>query len=118
MTEKKVSFWRIFWPALTAVMLVSLIGWIIVIAVVGGIMGEEPEPKDRTVLHLTLSGRIGETSSASINGPSFSVNKTTGLSDLLYGFERAAEDKSVKGIYIDLNNVSCGYATAHELRRH
>ena len=116
MTEKKVSFWRIFWPALTAAVIVSLIGWIITIAVIGGLMGEEPEPKDRTVLHLTLSGKIGETSNASINGTSLTVDKTTGLSDLLYGFEQAADDKAVKGIFLDLNNVSCGYATAHELR--
>jgi len=116
MTEKKVSFWRIFWPALTAAVMVSLIGWIITIAVIGGLMGEEPEPKDRTVLHLTLSGKIGETSNASINGTSLTVDKTTGLSDLLYGFEQAADDKAVKGIFLDLNNVSCGYATAHELR--
>ena len=116
MTEKKVSFWRIFWPALTAVVLVSVIGWIITLSVIGGLMGEEPEPKDRTVLHLTLSGAIGESTDASINSMSFSVDKTTGLSDLLYGFEKAAEDNSVKGIFLDLNNVSCGYATAHELR--
>lgn len=114
--EKKVSFWRIFWPALTATLLVSLIGWLITISVVGGLVSQEPVVKDRTVLHLTLSGRIGETASAKLDGPSFSVDKTIGLSDLLYGFEEAAKDDKVKGIFIDLENVSCGYATAHEIR--
>lgn len=116
MTEKKVSFWRVFWPALTSTVLVSLIGWVITISIIGGLLGEEPEPKDRTVLHLTLSGKIGETSDASIDAASFTVDRTTGLSELLYGFNKAAGDNAVKGIFIDLDNVSCGYATAHELR--
>jgi protease IV len=116
MTEKKVSFWRIFWPALTATVVVSLLGWIFMLVLVGGLFGEEEKPKDKTVLHLTLSGRIGETSDASFNGSTFSVNKVTGLTDLLYGFERAADDDEVKGIFLDLHNVQCGYATAQEIR--
>jgi len=116
MSDKKVSFWRIFWPTLTATIVVSLIGWIFVMVLVGGIFSNEEVVKDKTILHLTLSGNIGETSDASINSMSFSVDKTTGLSDLLYGFERAAKDKEVKGIFIDLKGIQCGYATAHELR--
>lgn len=116
MSEKKVSFWRIFWPTLTATIVVSFIGWIFVLVLVGGMFSEEEVVKDKTVLHLTLSGNIGETSDASINSMSFSVDKTTGLSDLLYGFERAAKDDEVKGIFIDLKGVDCGYATAHEIR--
>ncbi len=116
MPEKKVSFWRIFWPSLVSVLVVSLIGWIITFSVIGGMFASEPETKDKTVLHLTLSGEIGESSDASLNGASFSVNKVTGLSDLLLGFERAAEDDDVKGIFIDLQSVQCGYATAQELR--
>ncbi len=116
MSEKKVSFWRIFWPTLTATIVVSFIGWIFVLVLVGGMFSEEEVVKDKTVLHLTLSGNIGETSDASINSMSFSVDKTTGLSDLLYGFERAAKDDEVKGIFIDLKGVECGYATAHEIR--
>ncbi|MBI3239873.1 MAG: S49 family peptidase, partial [Flavobacteriia bacterium] len=116
MTEKKVSFWRIFWPSLVATLVISFIGWIIAFSVIGGMFGGEPETKDKTVLHLTLSGQIGESSDASLNGASFSINKVTGLSDLLHGFERAAKDDEVKGIYIDLQSVQCGYATAQELR--
>lgn len=116
MTDKKVSFWRIFWASLTATIVVSLIGWIITLSILGGIFGEEEILKDKTVLHLTLSGKIGETSDASFSGSTFSVNKVTGLSDLLYGFERASKDDEVKGVFLDLQSVQCGYATAHELR--
>lgn len=116
MSDKKVSFWRVFWPSLIATVVVSLIGWIFTLILIGGAFSEEEVVKDKTVLHLTLSGEIGETSDASINSSTFSVNKVTGLSDLLYGFERAAKDDEVKGIFLDLHSVSCGYATAHELR--
>ncbi|MDH4471222.1 MAG: signal peptide peptidase SppA [Fluviicola sp.] len=116
MSEKKVSFWRVFWPSLIATLVISFIGWIIAFSVIGGIFSSEPEVKDKTVLHLTLSGEIGESSDASLNGSSFSINKVTGLSDLLLGFERAADDDDVKGIFIDLQSVQCGYATAQELR--
>lgn len=116
MTEKKVSFWRIFWASLSATALVSIIGWVIALFIIGGLFEEEPERADKKVLHLTLSGKIGESSSSRINGLALSVDRTTGLSDLLYGFERAAEDKGVKGIFLDLEMVDCGYATARELR--
>lgn len=116
MSEKKVSFWRVFLPSLVATIVVSLIGWLIVLIIIGGAFSEEEVVKDKTVLHLTLSGQIGETSDASLNGTTFTVKKVTGLSDLLYGFDRAAADKEVKGIFLDLKNITCGYATARELR--
>lgn len=115
-TEKRVSFWRIFWPSLMATVFVSFLGWMVFFFIVGGLFAEEEVQKDRTVLHLTLSGKIGETSDASIDGPTFSVSTSTGLSDLLYGFERAAKDNAVKGVFLELDNVQCGYATARELR--
>lgn len=116
MLEKRVSFWRIFWASLTAAVVVSLLGWIITLSVIGGMFSEEEIVKDKTVLHLTLSGRIGETSDATFSGADFRVNRTMGLSDLMYGFERAARDNEVKGIFLDLQDVRCGYATAQEIR--
>jgi protease-4 len=117
MSEKKVSFWRIFWASLTATIVVSTLGWIITFSIIGGMFSEEEVVKDKTVLHLTLSGRIGETSDATFSGSSFRVNRVTGLSDLMYGFERAAKDNEVKGIFLDMKNVQCGYATAQEIRQ-
>ncbi|MGV3612425.1 MAG: signal peptide peptidase SppA [Fluviicola sp.] len=112
----KVSFWRIFWPSLLASMILSVFGWIFWLIIFGSMFGEEPESKDSSVLHMTLSGSIGERSSSSINPSSFTVDKTTGLADILTGLEKAKEDKHVKGIYLELGNVQCGYATAMEIR--
>jgi protease-4 len=44
------------------------------------------------------------------------VESTLGLSDLLTGLEEAKKDKKIKGIFIELDELSCGYATAFELR--
>lgn len=112
----KISFWRIFWPSLLASMVLSIFGWIFWLIIFGSLLGEEPESKDPTVLHMTLSGAIGERSSSTLNLSGFSMDKTTGLTDILSGLEKAKEDKRVKGIYLELGTVQCGYATAMEIR--
>lgn len=112
----KVSFWRIFWPSLLASMILSVFGWIFWLIIFGSMFGEEPDAKDSTVLHMTLSGAIGERSSSTLNASSFRMDKTNGLADILTGLEKAKNDKHVKGIYLELGNVQCGYATAMEIR--
>lgn len=116
MSTVKVSFWRIFWPSLLASLILSVFGWIFWLIVFGSLLGEEPNAKDSRVLHMTLSGAIGERSSSTLNPSSFTMDKTTGLADILTGLEKAKEDKHVKGIYLELGNVQCGYATAMEIR--
>lgn len=116
MSTVKISFWRIFWPSLIASMILSVFGWIFWLIVFGSLVGDEPEGKDSSVLHMTLSGAIGERSSSTLNASSFSMDKSIGLADILTGLEKAKEDKRVKGIYLELGNVRCGYATAMEIR--
>lgn len=116
MSTVKISFWRIFWPSLIASMILSVLGWVFWLIVFGSLLGEKPEVKDASVLHMTLSGEIGERSSSSFNASSFSIDKKIGLTDILTGLEKAKEDKQVKGIYLELGNVQCGYATAMEIR--
>lgn len=116
MSTVKVSFWRIFWPSLVASMILSVFGWVFWLIIFGSMLGSEPDVKDTSVLHMTLSGEIGERSSATLNAPSFSMDRKIGLSDILTGLEKAKEDKQVKGIYLELDNVQCGYGTAMEIR--
>ncbi|MNV11186.1 Protease 4 [compost metagenome] len=116
MSTVKVSFWRIFWPSLVASMILSVFGWVFWLIIFGSMLGGEPDIKDVSVLHMTLSGEIGERSSSTLNAPSFSMDKKIGLADILTGLEKAKEDKQVKGIYLELDNVQCGYGTAMEIR--
>jgi protease-4 len=124
MTENKITFGKVFWPSMVAILVVSFISLILFFLILGGIIGGlsdfGPKPmtiKDNTVLHMTLDGEIAEKTDNSFDVGSFSMNKTTGLSDLLYGLKKAKTDKKIKGLFIEIGNMDCGYATARELRK-
>lgn len=117
----KISFWRIFWPTLAAIVITSIIGWIVTIVFWGGLIlaisGEEDGlVKDNSILHLTLKGAIAEKDAADLNPTSFNVSSTIGLRDILVGIEKAKKDDNIKGIYIELDELNCGYSTAKEIR--
>lgn len=116
-TKVTVSFWRIFWPSLIASLILSALGWIFWLIVLGGLMSETPEVKESAVLHLRLNGEIAERADQSFNASTFTMNNKIGLAELLAGLNKAAEDKNVKGVYLELGAVSCGFATAYELRQ-
>ena len=123
MSESKISFGKIFWPSLLAVFIVSIIGILLFFLVLGGIIGSfgefGPKPlaiKDKTVLHMTLNGEIAEKTDNSFDAGTFSLNKTIGLSDILYGLQKAKEDKKIKGLFLEIGDLNCGYAAARELR--
>ena len=113
----KVSFWRIFWPTFIASLILSALGWVFWIVVFAGITAEEPETATSSVLHLKLKGVIADRSDATFDGMSFEIANKIGLADLLVGFETAKNDPDVKGIYLDLGAIDCGYATAFEIRK-
>ena len=123
MSDNKITFGKVFWPSFLAIFIASVIGLVIFFLILGGIVGSfgdfGPKPlavKDKTVLHMTLEGEIAEKASNSFNPSSFSVDKKLGLSDLLYGLEKAKADKKIKGVFIEIGDLNCGYATARELR--
>lgn len=122
MKRKKLTFGRIFWPSFVAVLVASIVGSIIFFLVLGGIIGSLT-PKQSTVkaeansvLHVKLNGSIEEKTRSELDINTFSMNTHLGLSDLLHGLEKAKSDKNIKGIFLELGNISCGYATAKEIR--
>jgi protease-4 len=123
MTEKKLTFGKIFWPSFLAVFIMSVIGLLLFALIIGGIIGSfgefGPKPlaiKSNTVLHMTLDGEISEKSSSTFNPASFVMDKKNGLSDILYGLEHAKNDTKIKGVFLELGNLNCGYASAREIR--
>lgn len=117
-TKKVISFGKVFWPSLMASVVVLAI-IVIIFSIVFSSLFSGPAPfsvKDKTVLHMTLKGEIGESSKSQFNPTSFQMDKQIGLADILYGLEKAAEDKRIKGIFIELDGAKCGYATAGEIR--
>ena len=119
-TPQKIRFGRIFWPSFWAALIVSVLGVIIWLLVISGIIGSfEPEPmkvESNSVLHMSLDSRIAEKGQTKFNSTSFSIDKTIGLADILHGFETAKKDDKIKGVYLELEGASCGYATAREIR--
>lgn len=121
MTEKKISFGKIFWPSLAAIFIVSILGAFIFFIVLGGFISSlqgnrVSEITDNSILHLTLDGVVEETSSSKLDPFSMKIENKVGLNALLYGFERAKIDEKIKGIFIELKNVQCGISVAKEIR--
>jgi protease-4 len=123
MSENKITFGKIFWPSFVAVIIVSVIGLLLFFLILGGIIGSfgefGPKPlsiKDKTVLHMTLDGEIAEKAENSFDPGSFSMENKIGMSDILHGLEKAKEDQKIKGLYIEIGDLSCGYAQAKEIR--
>lgn len=120
--ENKISFKRIFWPSFWAALAVSVVGLILWLLVIGGIIGSLDSTgvyhvKKDTILHMKLEGEIGERGKTKFDPMSFNVDKKIGLSQILQGLETAAEDDKIKGIFMELENVSCGVSTAQEIRK-
>ena len=123
MTKEKSNFWKIFWPSLTANFLGLIIGtlmlFVFVIALIVGLSSSDDDlniVKEDTVLHLTLEGGVQEKTNFDFNPLNMSLSGQTGLSDLLYGFDKAKADDRIKGIFIEIKNTNFGYATARAIR--
>lgn len=117
MSTVKISFWRIFWPSFVASIVLSILGWMFWIFVLASMFAPPPSTKDSRILKMTLHGAIAERSNNSFTPASLSTTNTIGLSDILAGLKQAKKDKFVDGIYLDLGNIQCGYATAMEIRK-
>ena len=122
MIEKRFSFWKIFWPTFTAIIVVSAIYALIFFGIIGAMLAglsneEADENSSKTILHMTLDGVISENSSSKLNASTFSIEKKIGLSDILFGLEKAKSDPNIKGLYIELKGINCGISTAREIRR-
>ena len=120
MSERKVTFGRIFWPSFWAALIVSVLGvlvWVVVI----GIFARSFEPKgldlkENSVLHMQLKGEIAEKGSSEFNPGSFTMNSSMGLSSIIHGLEVAKTDDKIKGVFIEIDDVTCGWAAAKEIR--
>lgn len=76
--------------------------------------------KDNSVLHLKLNYAVQERTNddpfANFNPFNFSTEKSVGLNDLLTCVRAAKDDDKIKGIYLDIEELQMGPASAEELR--
>ena len=123
MTENKRSFRSVFWPSLLAGLIVSILFGVLFVLITLGVIGSltdlKPDPflvKQNSILHITLDGEIAELSDRKFDKSALSFEKKIGLNELLYGFKKAKSDKKIKGIFIDIKDLNCGYSSAREIR--
>jgi protease-4 len=74
---------------------------------------------NNAVLQLQLDKPILDRGSKSpdfTSFPGFSMEVAPGLDDILKCLKNAKEDNRIKGIYLDISNLQCGWATVEEIR--
>ncbi len=115
--EKKASFWRIFFASLLALVVASILFWVIIFAVIGSSIKSKPfQVGEKAVLHITLDESIRETTVSRFNSNTLEFEKWIGLNDILMALEIAAKDDNVSGLFIDIDGAPMGFSTLHEFR--
>lgn len=108
-----------------AATVVGIIAFLIVMGVFGmmsiiGMVASSEATKsvaDNSVLVLNLSGTINEQGEEDIIGQLTGKNPDNiGMNDILSAIKKAKEEPKIKGIYIEANGISTGYATLQEIR--
>ncbi len=121
------TFFGAFFGSLVGLILASIISIFIVIGIVAGSLkglkggeGETFTAKPNSVLHFKVNGAIID---RGIENPfeefdlgPFSNPGVLGLNDLSAMLKRAKDDDNIKGVYLDLQHLSAGFASIEELR--
>ena len=122
MSEPKLSFSKVFWPSLVAVIIASFIS-IVAFFIITGVLFSSLfnfkstlEIKDNSILQVKLNGEINDNQRSTFDVASLDILQNSSLSSLIYGLETAKADPKIKGLFIDIGNLSCGYSTAHAIR--
>ncbi|MBU2018863.1 MAG: signal peptide peptidase SppA [Bacteroidetes bacterium] len=118
----RVGFGRVFWPSLVAAIVASLIGLVMFFLFLSGLIGDIGSKdtlglNDNSILHLKLNGEVSERSSSKFDPTTFQMQNKFGLADILNGLEIASKDDQVKGVFIEIDGLSCGYSNAREIRK-
>ncbi len=116
-----MTFGKTFWAGLLASITAGLIilGLIVLIIniSVGNLMEKEKlKVEKNTVLHMELNGSIGDYSYSSFDPGTVQMNNQLGLIDIIDGIKIAQDDDKIKGIFLNCDNISAGFANIKEIR--
>lgn len=116
-----MTFWKTFWAGLLSSIIAGLIITLIFFLILAAVIGGLTEPKklvvdENSVLHMKLDGEIGDYTYASFDPGTISLNKQFGLYEILEGLKIAKDDKNIKGIFLNCDNLQAGMATTKEIR--
>jgi protease-4 len=116
-------FWKAFFASLLAIVIASLFLILLLVGIISAVTTFSDQTitlKSQSMLLLKLDGRIVERKSNNpfedIEFPGVKISATTGLNQILGCIEKAKTDDRIKGIYLELSEISSGYATVEEIR--
>ncbi|MEI6277063.1 MAG: signal peptide peptidase SppA [Prolixibacteraceae bacterium] len=116
-------FWKAFFASLAAILVATILFFFLMAGLVSALasMGEQTiSVKDHSLLLLKLDNRIVERKSNNpfeeIEFPGMEKSTTTGLNQIFHTIHQAQTDDKIKGIYLELSEISAGYATTEEIR--
>lgn len=110
------NFFKIFFAALLALVIFSLLVFLIIIGAVASLTKkDQPGVEAKSVLNLNLSKSFPEHAG---NNPiaSFSGGETPTLYEVVRLISHAKDDKDIAGIYINADGNANGFAASNEIR--
>lgn len=117
------TFWKIFFGSLLAFLVASILSMIIFFGIVGAMIGGSSKGAEpitgESILKFSFSASVSEQSQESFSwspaaGPDFS--SAVSLYDYVRAIDRAAEDPSIKFIYMTPDDPMLSQAQAEEIR--
>lgn len=116
-------FWKAFLASLLAIVVSSFLLIIILIGVITAVTSFNDQAvtiKSQSLLLLKLDSRIVDRKSNNpfedFELPGIKTSTTTGLNQILSCIEKAKTDDRIKGVFLELSDISAGYATVEEIR--
>ena len=114
-------FWRTFWASSLSSLAIGTTLIIIFFSIVIGITSSfDKKPfkvNENGILHIKLDETISEVSFADFdpNSPEL-IKKQLGIKELKNGLKEASADDNIKGILLNIDNISSGIASLEEIR--
>lgn len=116
-------FWKAFVASFAAIVVATLLFIFLIAGLVSSLASMSEQPitvKEHSLLILKLDNKIVERKSNNpfedIEFPGMEKSSTTGLNQIFHAIRQAKNDDKIMGIYLELSEISAGYASAEEIR--
>ena len=118
------QFFKFMFASMLGTILTLLVFFFLMIGIMVSMISfsskDEVKISEKSVLHIKLEGIITDRSSNNpfqeFNFSTMKSNKELGLNDILLNLKKAKNDPNIKGIYLDLGNISVGVSLLEEIR--
>jgi protease-4 len=117
------SFLKYCLATIVGIFISAILFFIISLIIIGSIVSSSEKPfkaQPNSVLQIKLNymlkDRTIDNSIENIDFSTFSTSKKLGLYDIIQNIKKAKDDENIKGIYLDMGTLFCGYASISEIR--